>query len=260
MRLDGDVLDVLAAAETEGNALRLTGQLDRALYVKVGKAIEAAGGKWNRKAQAHLFSGDAAATIAGLLEDGAVTSEQATQQFYPTPPAVVDRLLALAGLEQSYAVLEPSAGQGAIASRLAPLVAAVDCIELHEQHATAIRDAGYARNLTVGDFLLVEPEPAYDRVVMNPPFTRNADIAHVQHALQFLKPGGLLVAVMSLGVTFRQDRTNAAFRQMVNDAAGGFEALPDGSFTESGTGVKTVAAIIPEAAANTRAGSGEAAA
>ena len=33
-------------------------QLDRNDYVKVNKALEALGGKWNRKAKAHLFDED----------------------------------------------------------------------------------------------------------------------------------------------------------------------------------------------------------
>ena len=247
IRLDGDVLAVLAAAETDGNALRLTGQLDRALYAKVGKAVEAAGGKWNRKVQAHLFSSDAAPVIARLLDEGTVTSVQALQQFYPTPGWVVDRLIHQAALSASDVALEPSAGRGAIASRIAPLVAAVDCIELHEQHAAVIRSACYARKVIVGDFLAVEPEPAYDRVVMNPPFAKRADVAHVMHALRFLRRGGVLVSVMAAGVTYRTDAATADFRQFVDDA-GGFVSLPPRAFTESGTDVSAVIAVIQKPA------------
>lgn len=248
IRLDSDVLEVLAAAQADGNALRLTGQLDRKLYVKVGKAIEAAGGKWDRRAQAHLFGGDAAPVIAGLLEAGTVISERSAQQFFPTPSWVTGLLIERATLTVLDAVLEPSAGQGAIASRVAPLVAAVDCIELHEQHAAVIRSAGYARKLTVGDFLAVAPHPAYDRVVMNPPFARSADIAHVRHALRFLRPGGVLVSVMSLGVTFRQDRAASEFRGLVAGAGGGFTELPSRAFAESGTDAGAVIAVIPRPA------------
>ena len=45
MRVDDDVLAVLSAAEVAGNEIRLIGQLDRAMYNKVNKVIEAAGGK-----------------------------------------------------------------------------------------------------------------------------------------------------------------------------------------------------------------------
>lgn len=250
MRLDSDILTVLAAAETDGNVLRLTGQLDRALYVKVGKAIETAGGKWNRKAQAHLFPGDAAEVVAEMLGAGSVTSEKSQQQFFETPAPIVARLIAAAALEPWHKVLEPSAGRGAIAERVAPLVAAVDCIELHEPHAAVIRSAGYARSVTAADFLTLPPAAGpYDRVVMNPPFAKGADVAHVSHALRFLKPGGLLVSVMGLGATFRADRASAGFRELVADAGGRFETLPSKAFATSGTDAGTVIAIIPKLAA-----------
>ena len=56
-------------------------------------------------------------------------------------------------------------------------------------------------------------------MIMNPPFADKADIAHVRHALGFLRPGGLLIAVMAGGVTFREDRATAGFRELVEDAA-----------------------------------------
>lgn len=44
MKIEDNVLAILSTAETEGNALRLTAQLDRNMYVKVNKVLEAAGG------------------------------------------------------------------------------------------------------------------------------------------------------------------------------------------------------------------------
>ena len=45
MRVDNAVLAVLSVAATEGNQLFLTGQLDRKLYEKTNKVLEAAGGE-----------------------------------------------------------------------------------------------------------------------------------------------------------------------------------------------------------------------
>jgi protein-L-isoaspartate O-methyltransferase len=249
MRLDSDILAVLAAAETDGNALKLTGQLDRALYVKVGRAIETAGGKWNRKAGAHIFSTDAAGIVAGMLSAGTVVSERTVQQFFPTPPEVVARLITAAALSPSHLVLEPSAGRGAIATPVSERVRAVDCVELHGPHADVIRSAGYARMVTTADFLTIAPEPAYDRVIMNPPFAGKADVAHVQHALRFLKPAGVLVSVMSAGLTFRTDWATVGLREVVNGTGGTIETLPPQAFAESGTDAGTVIVVIPVPAA-----------
>ncbi len=84
---------------------------------------------------------------------------------------------------------------------------------------------------------------------MTPPFAKQADIQHVLHAYDFLKPGGLLVAVMSAGITFRSGRAEE-FRKLVADRGGSIDPLPDAAFKESGTDVRTVIAVIPAPAAS----------
>lgn len=55
MKIADDVLTELSAAAIDGNQLFLTDRMDRSLYQRVNKVIEAAGGKWNRKAKCHVF-------------------------------------------------------------------------------------------------------------------------------------------------------------------------------------------------------------
>jgi protein-L-isoaspartate O-methyltransferase len=170
----------------------------------------------------------------------------ASTEFFATPPAVVDRMIAVAGLEAGMTVLEPSAGLGAIASRVAPLVASVECIERDSQLASRLRAAStWAGDVLCADFLEVPPAPVYDRVLMNPPFSRQADIRHVTHAYEFVKPGGRVVAVMSAGAEFRQGKTAEGFRKMVADRGGRIERLPDDAFAGAGISVRTVMAVIP---------------
>jgi len=206
--------------------------------------LTAAGGKWNRKARAHLFPSDAAPVLAGLLEGGTYRTA-ADDGWFPTPAAVVARVLDAAKLEPGMTVLEPSAGEGAIAGPAAGRGCTVDCVELDGQRAAVIEAGGYAQRVKVGDFLAIDPEPVYDRVLMNPPFASKADIHHVTHALRFLRPGGLLVAIMAAGVQSRDDRLTASFRDTVSEAGGTITALPDDAFRESGTGVRTVLVTIP---------------
>lgn len=245
MKIEDDVLAVLSRAEAAGNAVTLTGQLDRKLYERTNKALEAAGGKWNRKAKAHLFDADATERIEQMLATGSIEVPKDEFNFFPSPPAVVVRLLALADIKPGMRVLEPSAGKGAIAYACADAGATVDCYELMEANFVAL--AGDARLGPVRhmDFLAQAPEASYDRVVMNPPFLKQADIKHVMHALQFLKPGGLLVSVMASSVAFRDNRLTQDFRDLVRARGGDIEALPDGSFKASGTNVNTVIVTIP---------------
>lgn len=247
MKIENDVLAVLSSAETVGSNVALTGQLDRALYMRVNKVLEAAGGKWNRKAKAHVFDGDAVERMEQIILSGSVVIPKDEFNFFPSPPAVVERLLALAEITPGMRVLEPSAGLGAIAWACAKAGATVDCYEIQQGnvfHCAMSAPMELGRTVTA-DFLTVSPDPLYDRVVMNPPFMKQADIKHVTHAHQFLKPGGLLVAVMAAGVTFRTDSRTKEFQALVEQHGGRIEALPENSFKASGTGVNTVVAVIP---------------
>ncbi|MGW3594954.1 methyltransferase [Streptomyces sp. NPDC005167] len=248
MKVPTDVIAVLGHAETNGSRLILTGTLDRKLYLDTAKVIEAAGGKWSRKERAHLFDGDAIDAVEQVILTGEIVSKKQQFGYFPTPALVVKRLIQFAKLEPGMEVLEPSAGRGAIAGPIAALGCHVDCIELQRENALAISDAAIGRDLSVADFLTIEPFEAYDRVVMNPPFARQDDIRHVMHAHRFLKDGGLLVAVMSSGVTFRSTPLTREFQAMLPAEGGGLHSLPEGAFKESGTGVNTVIAVIPKGA------------
>ncbi|MDX2800123.1 methyltransferase [Streptomyces scabiei] len=247
MKVPATVLEVLDRAHCDGPRLILTGTLDRKLYQDTAKVLEAAGGKWNRRAKAHLFDGEAADAIETLILTGEVTSKKQQFGYFPTPAPIVQQLLTLARIEPGMRVLEPSAGQGAIALAAAHAGAVVDCVEIQPGHAEKIRDAHHPDvTVLVADFLTTSPQPVYDRVVMNPPFARQADIAHVEHAYTALRPGGVLVAVMSAGVTFRQTAAAVAFRDRLKTAGCEMHRLPEGAFKESGTGVNTVIAVLPK--------------
>ncbi|MDX2528010.1 methyltransferase [Streptomyces europaeiscabiei] len=249
MKIPTAVLEVLDRAETDGPRLTLTGTLDRKLYLDTAKVLEAAGGKWSRKERAHLFDSDAADVIETVILTGEIVSKRQQFGYFPTPNPVVRQLIDLAGIEPGMRVLEPSAGRGAIALAAADAGAVVDCVEIQAEHADALRDAHHPDvTVLVADFLTTNPQPVYDRVVMNPPFARQADIAHVRHAWTALKPGGRLVAVMSAGVTFRQNAGAVAFRAWLEASGGRLVPLPEGAFQESGTGVNTVIAVIPRPA------------
>lgn len=249
MKVPADILQVLDRAETDGPRLTLTGTLDRKTYLDTAKVLEAAGGKWNRKARAHLFDGDAADAIEQIILTGEVTSAKQQFGYFPTPALVVKKVIDLASIEPGMRVLEPSAGRGALALAAVRAGAVVDCVEIQPDHANALV-AERERNITVitADFLTTDPQPVYDRVVMNPPFAREADLIHVKHAWETLKPGGRLVAVMSAGVTFRQTNRAVAFRSRLEALGGTLHPLPEGAFKESGTGVNTVIAVLPKPA------------
>ena len=239
-QINESVLQILSRVTVEGNVIYLTcGQLDRRQYLDVNKILELMGGKWNRKQKGHIFNEDPTDKLEAVLLTGEIT-EPTKYGYFPTPKNIVLRMVELAEIESGMSILEPSAGQGAIADCL-PKDCQIDCIELLPDNANILQKKGYL--VQQCDFLSVEPQPLYDRIIMNPPFEKQQDIDHVQHALKCLKDGGVLVSVMSSGVVFRENRKTVEFRGLV-DELGFIERNPEGSFKESGTMVNTVIVVL----------------
>jgi predicted RNA methylase len=166
--------------------------------------------------------------------------------FFETPIAVVDQMLEAARLYESrdcanIRVLEPSAGLGRIAHAAAARGATVVAVEQNIERAAALRRCG-AAFVHCDDFFDLDPSDLgmFDAVLMNPPFSGQRDIEHVTHAWNFVKPGGVLVAIMSAGVEFSTTKRAIAFRALVESNGGSFRDLPAGSFREGGTMVNTV--------------------
>lgn len=171
--------------------------------------------------------------------------------FYPTPDEPAATLLDQyefgrpARDGEKWRVLEPSAGTGNLARRCLDF-AAVDCCEVQPHLAEQLRADNRYGNVWCQDFMALDPSVTglYDRVVMNPPFDRERDIDHVMHAWKFVKPGGMLHAIMSAGTEFRETRKAEAFRQFATKHKttwrDPFSDLPPGSFSEAGTNVNTV--------------------
>jgi predicted RNA methylase len=246
-KISNEVLIILDRCVTDGQQLRLPGQkLDRPLYVAVNKVLEAAGGKWNKKLGAHLFPHDAANAMEQIVLTGEVRDiRQELQQFF-TPTALAARVVDMADIHYGHDVMEPSAGGGALAFAADMKAKTITCVELDEAlYARLASHKGMAWEVRHADFLETKIQPVFDRVVMNPPFSKFADIKHVLHAVKFLRPDGRLVSIMSSGTIEREAKIAREFRDFVARVGGSFEMLPDDSFRESGTSVSTCVVTIP---------------
>ena len=240
-RIEPEVLAVLEAGTCEGSRFFLPPrQLDRGLYARTNQVLEALGGKWNTRAKAHLFAEACEERIEAAVDTGSYERPD-DLGWFPTPPTLAARVVEMAGVQKGMRVLEPSAGEGAIAAEARKRGAVVACIEIDPGRVAALmKRFGDDGRISQGDFLKITPAPLYDRVLLNPPFARRADIHHVSHALKFLKPGGRLVAIMSAGVAFREDALTREFRGLCNS----IEALPEGSVRSAGPEVNTVLGTI----------------
>lgn len=242
--ISAPALTALRAARVVENRLEGLPPLDRLVYEEVARILSSLGGAWNAGLKAHVFDGLSRGwldcSLKRCLREGAY-DEPDDFGFFPTPAAVVEDLIVMAELRPGMRVLEPSAGRGAIVKALLDEGCTVKAIELMEANISHLHQ--FNCSVSQADFLEYRVEPEYDAVVMNPPFAKHQDIAHVMHAVHFLKPGGRLVAVMSAGVKFNSDKYSAQFRQYVSEYGEMF-GLPPGSFKESGTMVNTVVVVI----------------
>jgi SAM-dependent methyltransferase len=232
-KLTSEIESVLRAARIEGNKLYLTGQLDPRTYKEVKTFLLNLGSVWSRKEQAHVFSSDPAKLIFALEKGVAIDERKKFQSFF-TPEAVAKRVVELADV-QNCNVLEPSAGHGALIDQILTYDGAqVVAVELNEEFAKHLDDKyGMRIGLVCGDFLEMKTEAGFDRAVLNPPFSKNQWISHIQHAYKFLKPGGKLVSVTP------DSLSNKKFQDFVLDKRWESEDIGVGAFAESGTNIAT---------------------
>lgn len=232
--------EVFDKCRIEGNNVYLPEQLDRPTYQSVNKALTGIGGKWNRKAKAHIFPSDPT-TLLGRVQAGEKINLKKDYQFFETPPDLADRLVELA-FEIPYqigAFLEPEGGQGAIIDaihRKDPDIAPFVC-ELMETNKDVLREkyGNRIRLLKDGDFLnLIQPE-YFATIIANPPFTKNQDIEHVYHMYKCLEPGGRMVSIISNHYYLSTNRKEVAFREFLADKNAVIHNIPMGSFKASGT-------------------------
>ena len=253
-RFDNDVQQILnnsfQVEQHNGHFVgKLTcGQLDRKLYEKTNKALEALGGKWSRKASGHIFSSDPRQQLESFADSGSVTVTR--DGFFRTPRPVVEQMIGLIGVTIGMA-LEPSAGDGAIADVVAELYpdrSFIVCVEKSEQRAVTLKAKGYCHTF-VEDFLAMNLfefgyDSGFDRIFMNPPFENGQDIDHVLHAYSLLTASGAMAAIMSEGTFFRSDNKAKAFREWLASVDSRYWPLPEGTFRGSGTKVKARLVVI----------------
>jgi phospholipid N-methyltransferase len=250
VRISDDALAVLSGCRIEGEKVFITGgQLQRDIYVQVDRVLRDLGGKWNRKHAAHVFSNDPSEQFDEVIRTGEIAPPQ-KNGFFPTPLELSRYVVERASLAPSHAVLEPSAGTGNLVEAIIgnePGISSVTAFEIDPARVSTIKNRfpGDGRvDIHCGDFMLSEkPDPGYDRVVMNPPFERLQDVRHVMRAYGQLRNGGILVAIMGGGITFRRESLVAELRSII-DKHGEIENLPDGSFASVGTEVRTVLVTI----------------
>ncbi|AYO17108.1 PLxRFG domain-containing protein [Vibrio owensii] len=176
-------------------------------------------------------------------------NRNAFNDFFPTDnDQLADSVVEQADIQPGMKVLEPNAGMGHLADKIAAKGADLDVGELAYKMQNLLTEKGH--NVVADDFLNYNPGPIYDRVVMNPPFSNDADVKHVVHALSMVKPGGRLVAITSSMAGDRNNSVNKNFREYLDSVGAVEDRNPEGSFKNSlnptAVNTKTIVIDVPE--------------
>lgn len=127
------------------------------------------------------------------------------KSFYPTPPALIDKMLSGVDFARITTVLEPSAGKGDIVKAVHGRMQAarrmyggdakidIDCIELDDNLRHILKGNGY--RVVADDFLWYDTAKHYDLIVANPPF-EDGD-RHLLRMLDMQRHGGNIICLLN---------------------------------------------------------------
>lgn len=255
-----EAMEVLSRSRADGNIVRLPeGQLDRAVYTSVDKVLKALGGKWDRRAGGHVFAAGMGEQLTAALEAGSVVDCKKAIQLFETPAGLAKRMADIAAavsdhVDRNIRVLEPSAGRGRLLAAFAEHLEAdgqdeVWAIDIDATNCADLRAQGIATEVVEGDFLSMRSKRSgFDVILMNPPFSRNADVEHVEHAFfDWLAADGVLVAIMSTHWHHADDVPSRRFREVLRQTNGSAEMIPAGAFKAEGTNIATTMVTLRKA-------------
>lgn len=240
------VSEVLKACTVEGNVIKLPNfQLDRKLYMDVAKALNGIGGKWvGGKVYGFVFPSDPSELLQRIAGEEKINLKK-DFQFFATPDNLADTIVKIADIEHQHRILEPSAGMGALVKAINRVLPdkVVDCYELMPTNIM-ILEKNPNVNLVGKDFLQENNGVLYDRIIANPPFSKNQDIDHIREMYKRLDDGGAIVTIASLHWQTSNNRKETEFREWLYKIDAYVRKVPAGMFKESGTVIETAIIFI----------------
>ena len=135
-----------------------------------------------------------------------VETERAQSTFYPTPDSLIYKMLEGVEFDKVSTVLEPSAGKGDLAQKIANRLESrywrngkkalemIDCVEIDPNLRAILKEKGF--RVVHDDFLTYQTFKRYDLIVMNPPFDQGDK--HLLKAISLLEnSGGQIVCILN---------------------------------------------------------------
>jgi hypothetical protein len=216
-------------------------QLGRKQYLDIAKHIEFLGGKWNRSRKGFVFDRNID-NISKLLGDNTKLKKEI--QLFETPEDIADKLCEYAEIDNHQTILEPSAGRGRIIKSIQKVCSCqIDYCEINETNREYLSELENI-NLIGEDFLELKTEKKYSRIIANPPFSKNQDIAHIKKMFSLLDKNGILVSISSRHWEIAKGKKETEFREFLESVGAKIIKLDSGEFKGSGTNVCSNIIII----------------
>lgn len=236
---------VLNECTVVGNVIKLPNvHLERDVYLEVKKSLELIGGKWKGgKIAGFIFDSDPT-DLFESIQSGEKRNLKKEYQFFETPKNLAMVLVHFAGIKEYDSILEPSAGQGAIIDCILEDIDKTNMVFYCEMMPTnqiiLQRKYGEMENVfgihpVNDDFLQLGEGTKFNKIIANPPFSKNQDIDHVRKMYNLLSPGGVLVSITSSHWEMSENKKEKEFRQWLKDVGAKDEDVPKNSFKDSGT-------------------------
>ena len=140
-----------------------------------------------------------------------------SEDYYPTPESLLEKITAGIDWPEAYYVLEPSAGRGNICDFLRKkadsfkwstyhrnLEMDIDCIEIEPEFRAILKDKGF--RVVHDDFLTYHTYKHYDLIIMNPPFSVGA--RHLLKAIEIQQTSGGAIICLLNAETLRNPYSN----------------------------------------------------
>lgn len=239
----GSIKDQLAQLTVSGQNIYIpTSHLSK--YAEIKRLMINAGGKYNAKGYFSFDIGQSASLVMNRLLDGDKIQIKQETQFFATNPERAESACDALGDVAGKRILEPSAGDGALADVARQRGAEVVVIENWAPNVHKLEAKNYS--VIPRDFLTVSPEETglFDAIIANPPFTKGQDIQHIRHMLDFLKPEGTLSVIASISAIEGTQRKQVEFQRLLAELNAKIELIPAGDFKSSGTMVATCHIVL----------------
>ena len=229
------VSDVFDIIETHENLLVLPEKwLSNQIYKKITEFLKSFNWIRTKYKKCTAFKNQGDFTNEQILKigkslKGVTLSEKF--DFYPTPDELSEKIKELAEIKKDDFILEPSAGMGSLIKGLNKNN--IVCVELSPISAEILKNSGYdTKNI---DFMEYQAKRQFDKILMNPPFSKNMDAKHITHAFNMLKNGGVLVAVHTPTIKTAENKACKDFQKIFNQYAVSSETF-SGAVKNSGKG------------------------